>query len=64
MKTVVKRYGFKLIILMLLGLQGCGHPKDKTHIDDIIHCGFGKEYVSGYTRSDGREVDGYCRDSN
>ena len=64
MKNGVKIYVFRLIILILLSLQGCGHPKDKTHLNDIFHCGFGKEYVSGYTRSDGREIDGYCRDSN
>ena len=51
-------------LLCILLLSGCGHPRDKTHLDDIIHCGFGQEYVSGYTKKNGTEVDGYCRDSN
>ncbi len=58
---------YKIIILLfsISILGGCNsHPKDKTHLDDIIHCGFGKEYVSGYTKANGHEVDGYCRDSN
>ena len=54
--------GFLLIIL--LSISGCGNPKDKTHFDDIINCGFGQEYVDGYTRKDGTKVDGYCRKSN
>ena len=49
---------------MALFINACGHPRDKTHLDDIIHCGFGQEYVDGYTKKNGTEVDGYCRDSN
>jgi len=53
------------IIFIILILNGCNsHPRDKTHIDDIIHCGFGKEYVSGYTEKDGTKVAGYCRKKN
>lgn len=54
-----------LIVSLLLLATSCNkHPRDKTNLDDIIHCGFGKEYVSGYTRSDGTEVAGYCRNQN
>jgi len=40
----------KVILLgLLIFFNACNsYPKDKTHLDDIIHCGFGKEYVSGY----------------
>jgi hypothetical protein len=51
--------------MIFLLFNGCSeHPKDRTHLDDIIHCGFGKEYVSGYTKSNGTKVNGYCRDKN
>lgn len=54
-----------LIVGLLLIITNCNkHPRDKTNLDDIIHCGFGKEYVSGYTRHDGSEVAGYCRNQN
>ena len=54
-----------LVTMILIMLQGCNnHPRDKTNFDDVIHCGFGQEYVSGYTKSNGSEVDGYCRDQN
>lgn len=50
---------------LLIVLQGCNnHPRDKTNLDDIIHCGFGQEYVSGYPKSNGTKVKGYCRDKN
>jgi len=53
------------ILIIIFIFNGCdNHPKDKTNIDDIIYCGFGKEYVSGYTKSNGHQVNGYCRDSN
>ena len=52
------------LLLMVLFINACGNPRDKTHLDDIIHCGFGQEYVSGYTKNNGTEVEGYCRDSN
>jgi len=53
-----------LILITMMLMIGCdNHPRDKTHLDDIIHCGFGKEYVSGYTKN-GHKVDGYCRKSN
>ena len=52
------------LLFTLLSISGCGHPRDKTHLDDMIHCGFGQEYVDGYTKKNGTEVDGYCRDSN
>lgn len=61
---------YKLILkLLLLTLSiiflGCNnHPRDKTHVDDLIYCGFGQEYVDGYTKSNGTKVDGYCRDKN
>ena len=61
METLLKT---SLLISVLLLLSGCGHPRDKTNLDDIIHCGFGQEYVSGYTKSNGVEVAGYCRKSN
>ena len=56
----------KIVLIGFIAfLNGCNsHPKDKTHLDDIIHCGFGKEYVSGYSKANGHKVDGYCRDSN
>lgn len=54
-----------LAMLVIGNLCGCGsHPKDETNIDDVVRCGFGQEYVSGYTRDDGTEVSGYCRDKN
>lgn len=54
-----------IFILLSLNLIGCdNHPKDQTNFDDIINCGFGQEYVSGYTKSNGTDVDGYCRDKN
>ena len=53
------------IIFIMLVLNGCNsHPRDRTHMDDIIHCGFGQEYVSGYTKKDGTKVAGYCRKQN
>jgi len=54
-----------IVLVLLLMLQGCNsHPRDKTNLDDIVHCGFGKEYVDGYTTSSGKKVNGYCRKSN
>ena len=54
-----------LLLITLTIFTGCNqHPKDKTHIDDLIHCGFGEEYVDGYTKSNGTKVNGYCRDQN
>ena len=62
MKTL---FILSLVSIILIGLQGCNnHPSDKTNLDDIINCGFGEEYVSGYTKSNGTEVDGYCREQN
>ena len=58
-----KIYLIPVFILLLL-VSGCGHPRDKTHLDDIIHCSFGQEYVDGYTKKNGTSVDGYCRNSN
>lgn len=52
------------LLFILLLISACGKPRDKTHLDDIIHCGFGKEYVDGYTKKNGTKVDGYCRKSN
>ena len=53
------------IFALLIILEGCNdHPRDKTHLDDIFHCGFGQEYVDGYTKSNGTKVKGYCRDKN
>ncbi len=53
------------ILLLAIFFTGCNsHPRDKTHLDDIVRCGFGEEYVSGYTKSNGRHVDGYCREQN
>lgn len=50
---------------VLIILQGCNsHPTDKTNLDDIFHCGFGQEYVGGYTKSNGTKVKGYCRNKN
>jgi len=61
----MKKIRTMIIIIGIFIFNGCdNHPKDKTHIDDIIHCGFGKEYVSGYIKSNGHKVDGYCRNSN
>jgi len=54
-----------LTIITMMLMIGCNnHPRDKTNLDDIIHCEFGQEYVDGYTTSSGREVDSYCRKSN
>ena len=67
---IINRYlkkllNITLVLLFIFLLQACNnHPKDKTGIDDIYHCGFGQEYVSGYTKSNGTEVSGYCRDKN
>ena len=61
MIKILKISGLLIVILLI---NSCGHPRDKTHIDDIIHCGFGQEYVDGYTKKNGTEVDGYCRKSN
>jgi len=61
MKNIIKVNG---LILLALIITNCSHPRDKTHIDDIIHCGFGQEYVDGYTKKNGTKVDGYCRNSN
>ena len=62
--NISKILGIMALLLFMTGCGGGKHPKDKTNLDDIIHCGFGKEYVSGYTKSNGRKVDGYCRNSN
>ena len=35
-----------------------------TDLDDVIYCGFGKEYVKTHTKSNGTRVDGYCRGKN
>jgi hypothetical protein len=54
-----------LVLAFSLIFQGCNnHPRDKTNLDDILYCGFGQEYVDGYTTSKGKKVDGYCRKSN
>jgi len=61
----MKKINYALALLIIIGLYGCSsHPKDKTNFDDVVNCGFGQEYVSGYTKSDGTEVSGYCRDKN
>ena len=60
----MKKLNFFGVLLIILSVNSCSNPKDKTHIDDIIHCGFGQEYVDGYTRKDGTKVKGYCRKSN
>lgn len=62
----MKQKYIKIIVFVLaIFLTAChSHPRDKTHLDDIIHCGFGQEYVSGYTTSHGRHVEGYCRKQN
>jgi hypothetical protein len=62
----VKIY-FKIltVLFMIIFIYGCeSRPRDKTHLDDIFHCGFGQEYVSGYVKSNGKKVNGYCRDKN
>ena len=60
----MKKLHISGLLLSILLINGCSNPKDKTHLDDIIYCGFGQEYVDGYTRKDGKKVDGYCRKSN
>jgi len=58
----IKTMGFLCLALIA---TGCGnHPKDRTHIDDIVYCGFGQEYVDSYTKKNGTKVKGYCRKSN
>ena len=53
------------MFILLVLFNGCNnYPRDKTNLDDIIYCGFGQEYVIGYERSNGTEVNGYCRDKN
>ncbi len=60
-----KKYFYFTSFFIVASFYGCdSHPKDKTNFDDIINCGFGKEYVSGYTKSNGTEIKGYCRNSN
>ena len=61
---MIKTLKINILLMVILLINACGNPRDKTHIDDIIHCGFGQEYVDGYTKKNGTEVDGYCRDSN